>query len=85
MNIPLKTLANGFALPVYGLGTWQMGGRLGADDANDDRDIAAIKSALEHGITHLDTAESYGAGHAEELEGINKILYICYSFFYASI
>ena len=69
MEIPLKTLESGFSLPVYGLGTWQMGGRGEADHSNDEAEIAAIKAAIGHGITHLDTAESYGAGHSEELIG----------------
>lgn len=67
MNIPVKTLKSGFSLPVYGLGTWQMGGRFERDDSKDEAEVAAIKSAVDHGITHIDTAESYGAGHAEEL------------------
>lgn len=67
MNIPTKKLKNGFELPVYGLGTWQMGGRLEADSGNDTAEVKAIQNAIEHGITHIDTAESYGAGHAEEL------------------
>lgn len=69
MKIPTKTLSNGFSLPVYGLGTWQMGGRFDADYSNDETHIEAIKAALNHGITHIDTAESYGAGHTEELVG----------------
>ncbi len=69
MNIPVKQLDSGFSLPVYGLGTWQMGGRMAADNSNDQADIAAIQSALDHGITHLDTAELYGNGHSEELVG----------------
>jgi len=67
MNIPTKRLKSGFELPVYGLGTWQMGGRWEADTTNDAAEIIAIQKALELGITHLDTAESYGAGHSEEL------------------
>lgn len=67
MGIPLKQLSNGFSLPVYGLGTWQMGGRWEADASQDDKEIQAIQYAIEQGITHLDTAESYGDGHAEEL------------------
>jgi diketogulonate reductase-like aldo/keto reductase len=72
MSIPNKTLKLGFSLPVYGLGTWQMGGRTEVDHSNDDADVQAIKNAIEMGVTHIDTAESYGAGHAEELvaEGI---------------
>lgn len=69
MKIPVKTLKSGFSLPVYGLGTWQMGGRMEPDYSNDDAEIAAIKTAVDHGITHIDTAELYGGGHAEELVG----------------
>ncbi len=67
MNIPAKHLISGFSLPVYGLGTWGMGGRTEVDRSNDEADIAGIKYAIEQGITHIDTAEMYGAGHAEEL------------------
>jgi diketogulonate reductase-like aldo/keto reductase len=69
MNIPNKTLNSGFSLPVYGLGTWEMGGRSEADHTNDAGDVTAIKMALDHGISHIDTAEMYGAGHSEELVG----------------
>src|SRR3990167_6976326 len=69
MNIHVKTLKSGFSLPVYGLGTWQMGGRWESDTANDKQDIDGIRAAIKNGITHIDTAESYGDGHAEELVG----------------
>ena len=69
MEIPIKTLKDGFSLPAYGLGTWQMGGQMTADYTNDESDIAAIKASLDRGITHIDTAEMYGAGHSEELVG----------------
>jgi diketogulonate reductase-like aldo/keto reductase len=67
MDIPIKTLKSGFSLPVYGLGTWQMGGRTERDESNDELEVSAIKAAIEQGVTHIDTAESYGSGHAEEL------------------
>lgn len=69
MQIPAKRLQNGFELPVYGLGLWSMGGRLEADTTNDLAEIKAIQTALKLGITHFDVAESYGAGHSEELLG----------------
>lgn len=72
MNIPTKKLKSGFELPVYGLGMWQMGGRAEADYANDEADIRAIDGALKAGVTHVDVAESYGNGHAEEL--LSKVL-----------
>lgn len=67
MNIPTKKLSSGFELPVYGLGIWQMGGRWSADTSKDDEEIKAIRTALDAGVTHIDTAESYGDGHAEVL------------------
>ncbi len=64
MNIPVKTLKSGFSLPVYGLGTWRKDGLydLQADAKN-------IHSALGRGITHIDTAESYGMGEGERAVG----------------
>ena len=68
MLIPTKKLKNGFELPVFGLGTWQMGGLETHDlTNNDERDIAAIQAAIQAGITHVDTAESYADGHTEIL------------------
>jgi len=67
MTIPTKKLKSGFELPVYGLGLWQMGGRNEPDTSNDEQDIQAIRAAIDAGITHIDTAEKYGVGHAEEL------------------
>ena len=69
MDIPVKKLKNGFKLPEFGLGTWQMGGRDKPDTSNDAAEIAAIKAAIEAGVTHIDTAEAYGGGHAVELVG----------------
>ena len=45
-----------------GSGPWSMG--LGADD---DEAIAAIRRAVEGGVTWVDTAASYGLGHSEEV------------------
>jgi diketogulonate reductase-like aldo/keto reductase len=64
-TISTKTLRNGFSLPVYGLGT----SRMGMERAHDSKDIAAIKDAIEHGVTHIDTASLYADGHVEELLG----------------
>jgi diketogulonate reductase-like aldo/keto reductase len=72
MQIPTKKLKNGFEMSVFGIGTWLMGGgneknvrsEAGGDDAGD---IAAIKAAIDLGVTHIDTAEVYAEGHAEEL------------------
>ncbi|MFA7191973.1 MAG: aldo/keto reductase [Candidatus Paceibacterota bacterium] len=70
MKIPTKKLNTGFEMPVYGLGTWQMGGRLERDISNDDSaDINGIKAAINAGITHIDTAELYADGYTEVLIG----------------
>jgi diketogulonate reductase-like aldo/keto reductase len=70
MNIPTKKLKNGFEMPVFGLGTWQMGGRETRDPQNDDKkDITAIQKAISLGIKLIDTAESYANGYAETLIG----------------
>lgn len=67
VKIPQKKSGD-FSLPVLGLGTWAMGGRYARNPFNDDeRDIRGIKAAIEAGITHIDTAEIYAGGHAEEL------------------
>ena len=44
------TLAGGVQLPQMGLGTWPL---------NDDEAAVAVKSALQIGYRHLDTAENY--------------------------
>jgi diketogulonate reductase-like aldo/keto reductase len=62
-----KELRSGFRMPVYGIGTWGMGGRMRVNATRDDDDIAALRAALEMGVRHVDTAEMYGDGHAEEL------------------
>jgi diketogulonate reductase-like aldo/keto reductase len=51
------------AVPVIGLGTWQM--------EDDDRAscIEALRAGLDAGATHVDTAELYGWGVVEELVG----------------
>ncbi len=67
ISIPTKS-AGSFSLPVLGLGTWQMGGRTEVDVNNDDnRDVLGIINAVKQGITHIDTAEKYAAGHTEEI------------------
>lgn len=70
MQISVKSLDCGFSMPVLGMGTWGMGGRMQHDPANDDAsDIAALEAGLTLGLAHIDTAEIYGGGHAEEIVG----------------
>jgi diketogulonate reductase-like aldo/keto reductase len=59
----------GLRVPKIGFGTWSIGGKSGADPASDTKSLAALRSALELGYTHFDTAEIYASGHAEELLG----------------
>src|SRR5580704_3626425 len=51
-----------------GLGTWAIGGWMwgGTDEAQS---IATIRSAVERGVTLIDTAPVYGFGHSEEIVG----------------
>jgi diketogulonate reductase-like aldo/keto reductase len=56
-------------IPKIGFGTWTIGGESSADYSLEARSQAALRSALELGYTHFDTAEYYAAGHAEELLG----------------
>ncbi len=50
-------------VPVLGIGTWKM--------EHDDRTaaIAAIRRAVDVGMTHVDTAELYGSGRVETMVG----------------
>jgi diketogulonate reductase-like aldo/keto reductase len=59
----------GIEIPKIGLGTWGMGGKQIEDRTWDDEAIMAIRMAIDLGISHIDTAEYYGAGHCEELVG----------------
>ena len=74
MNIPTKKLKNGFEMPVFGIGTYNV---LAENDnnvflSNSDwqKEISTISNAIELGVTHIDTAESYAQGNAEKLVGL---------------
>jgi diketogulonate reductase-like aldo/keto reductase len=56
-------------LPKLGFGTWKIGGESSADPSTDSVSLAALRSALDLGYTHYDTAEMYANGHSEELLG----------------
>src|SRR5436853_3755126 len=63
------------------MGTWGMGGGMHADSSRDSEAIEALKLGLDLGMTHVDTAEMYGAGHSEEvvskaLEGWRKPVFV---------
>ena len=60
----------GFKMPVFGLGTWMMGGDSKRDPQNNGQsDIASLICGMEHGFKHIDTAEMYAEGFAEEISG----------------
>ena len=56
-------------LPRIGFGTWSIGGGSYPDPKMDSVSLAALRSALDTGYTHFDTAEFYASGHTEELVG----------------
>jgi aryl-alcohol dehydrogenase-like predicted oxidoreductase len=69
----MKTAKMGRSGPMIsrlGIGGWQAGGTgpWGAGPSADDADaVAAIRLAVEQGVTWVDTAASYGLGHSEEI------------------
>jgi aryl-alcohol dehydrogenase-like predicted oxidoreductase len=70
MTAPLGTRTlgrDGLEVSALGLGCMGMSQMYGAADRQES--IATIHRALELGVTFLDTADVYGAGHNEELVG----------------
>jgi diketogulonate reductase-like aldo/keto reductase len=61
--IPTTPLADGSAIPVYGMGTWNMG----ESRSRFDGEVAALRRGLDLGISLIDTAEMYGNGGAERV------------------
>ena len=57
------TLPGGETIPALGIGTWNMG------DQRQKRtdEVAALRTAVDLGMTVIDTAEMYGSGAAEQL------------------
>ncbi|RCW54903.1 aldo/keto reductase [Halanaerobium sp. ST460_2HS_T2] len=53
---------------AVGLGTWAYGNDT-FGKVEDQQSIKAIRAAVEAGITLIDTAPAYGAGHAEKVVG----------------
>ncbi len=59
---------------AMGLGCWAIGGpfwrgedAVGWGDVDDGQSVAAIRRALELGVTFFDTADVYGTGHSEKV------------------
>jgi aryl-alcohol dehydrogenase-like predicted oxidoreductase len=59
---------SGLMTSRIGLGTWAMGGWMwgGTDEAQS---VATIRSAIDRGVTLIDTAPVYGFGRSEEIVG----------------
>jgi aryl-alcohol dehydrogenase-like predicted oxidoreductase len=73
LTLPRRPLgSSGLQLTTVGMGTWAVGGGgcidgWGAQDDNDS--IAAIRHAIDQGVSWIDTAAVYGLGHSEEVVG----------------
>lgn len=55
----------GVHVPVIGQGTWMIEGSAEAER----RAMDALLAGIDLGLTHIDTAEMYGSGRAEEIAG----------------
>jgi diketogulonate reductase-like aldo/keto reductase len=55
----------GIEVPVIGQGTWHIDG----SRDRERRAVQALRTGLDLGMAHIDTAEMYGSGRAEELVG----------------
>src|SRR6476646_2962213 len=64
----IEFVKSGLTTSRIGLGTWAMGGWMwgGTDEAQS---IATIRSAIDRGVTLIDTAPVYGFGRSEEIVG----------------
>lgn len=60
--------SSGILVSPVGIGTWAMGG-VHWGEADNALSVAAIRAALDAGVTLVDTAPAYGWGRAEEIVG----------------
>ena len=67
--LPRKLSEQGLTLPPIGQGTMGIGGYYKKDSTRDVEWIAGLRRGIDLGLTLLDSAEVYGAGHSEELVG----------------
>ena len=56
-------------IPKIGFGMWRIGGDSYPDSSLNSKSMTALRTALEVGYTHFDTAEAYASGYSEELLG----------------
>lgn len=64
-----KLMRNGLRIPVIGLGTWRLGGLMVPNTSHDHQALTTLRTALNLGYIHIDTAEMYAGGHTEKLIG----------------
>jgi len=70
VNLKMKyETVHQITLPKIGFGTWSIGGGSYPAPNLDAASLTALRTALEVGYTHFDTAEAYASGHSEELVG----------------
>ena len=67
-------LWNGKTVPRIGIGTWVMGGEqywngqaTGWANVDDTESLRTLHTAFDRGVRIIDTADQYGAGHAETI------------------
>jgi aryl-alcohol dehydrogenase-like predicted oxidoreductase len=61
---------SGIVASRIALGTWAIGGWMWGGNSDQDESIETIRSAVERGITLIDTAPVYGFGRSEEIVGM---------------
>ncbi len=77
MTTMTRTLGrSGIEVSALGVGCWAIGGLfwedgkpLGWGEVDDDESVRALHRALDLGVTFVDTANVYGAGHSERVLG----------------
>ncbi len=77
MTVPTRRLGrSNLQVSALGLGCWAIGGAMASGDqplgyagTDDATSLAALHRAIELGVTLVDTADAYGAGHSEHLLG----------------
>lgn len=67
MYMEYKQLTKNVKIPVLGLGTWGVGGSYFPVPFKDKQHVEALREGIKLGMTHIDTAEMYATGHAEEV------------------
>ena len=65
MSMPIVTLRDGARVSALGFGTW----RMGESPRRRAAEVAAVRLAVDLGMTLIDTAEMYGEGEAEAIVG----------------